>query len=120
MLTKLSSKITMLFVGFSVLLNLLKASLNLIPFIPFDFKYTDVHGKHVIVHMTAQEVCQLIHSYVDSSFMQKHQNFTSLIVLIDSKVAKNYEYHNADKSTETPPAAKATSHSYIGTNSTPL
>jgi hypothetical protein len=54
----------------------------------------------LVIDMTANEVAQLIHSYVDSSFMQKHQNFTSLIVLIDSKVAKNYEYHNADKSTE--------------------
>ena len=52
------------------------------------------------VEMTANEIAQLIHSYVDSSFMQKHQNFTSLIVLIDSKVSKSYKYHNTDKTTE--------------------
>ena len=52
------------------------------------------------VNMTANEIAQLIHSYVDSSFLQQHQNFTSLIVLIDSKISKSYTYHNADQSTE--------------------
>ena len=54
----------------------------------------------VSVTLTANEIAQMIHSYVDSSFLQNQQNFTSIIILIDSKVNKNYSYHNADKSTE--------------------
>ena len=54
----------------------------------------------ITVTMTAHEIAQLIHSYVDSSFLQDQQNFTSLIVLIESKMNKNYIFHNADKSTE--------------------
>ncbi len=45
--------------------------------------------------LTANEVAQLIHSYVDSSFLQEQQNFTSIIILIDSYVNKNFAYHNA-------------------------
>ena len=54
----------------------------------------------VTAELTANEIAQLIHSYVDSSFLQDQQNFTSLIVLIESKMNKNYIFHNADKSTE--------------------
>tara|TARA_Y100001973_G_scaffold27352_2_gene41309 strand:- start:824 stop:1564 length:741 start_codon:yes stop_codon:yes gene_type:complete len=51
--------------------------------------------KTVSVTLTANEVAQLIHSYVDSSFLQEQQNFTSIIILIDSYVNKNFAYHNA-------------------------
>ena len=51
-------------------------------------------GNITTVKLTANEVAQLIHSYVDSSFLQNHQNFTSIIILIDSNVDKNYTYHN--------------------------
>ena len=43
--------------------------------------------------MTANEIAQLIHSSVDSSFLQQHQNFSSLTILIPSRVNKNYQYH---------------------------
>jgi hypothetical protein len=49
----------------------------------------------ITVTMTSHEIAQLIHSYVDSSFVQKHQNFASLIVLIPSRVGKTYQYHDA-------------------------
>ena len=46
--------------------------------------------------MTAQEVVQLIHSYVDASFMQAHQNINKLNILIPSKVGPNWTYHDED------------------------
>mgnify|MGYP003111212354 CR=1 FL=1 len=49
----------------------------------------------ITVTMTAHEIAQLIHSYVDSSFVQKQQNIASLIVLIPSRVGKDYQYHDA-------------------------
>jgi hypothetical protein len=60
----------------------------------------DLGENTVSVTLTANEIAQMIHSYVDSSFLQNQQNFTSIIVLIDSKVNKNFAYHNADKTTE--------------------
>ena len=59
-----------------------------------DRTYTDGEGKHVIVNMTAHEICQLIHSYVDSSFMQFHQNLNNLLVLIPSRVGKDWLYRS--------------------------
>ena len=58
--------------------------------------YTDADGKWVRVTMTAQEICQLIHSYVDSSFMQPHQNLNKLIILIPSRVGPKWTYHDKD------------------------
>jgi hypothetical protein len=58
--------------------------------------YTDSDGKHTTVFMTAQEICQLIHSYVDSSFMQSHQNLNKLIILIPSRVGPKWTYHDKD------------------------
>tara|TARA_R100000152_G_C6764161_1_gene188710 strand:+ start:673 stop:1380 length:708 start_codon:yes stop_codon:yes gene_type:complete len=53
------------------------------------------------VYMTAHEIAQLIHSYVDSSFMQEHQNLNSLILLIPSRVDKDYNYHSGvDENTD--------------------
>ena len=63
-------------------------------------------GKVLTLKMTADEISQLIHSHVDSSFMQKNQSITSLIVLIPSKVNKNYQYHSTvdeDDAVETLP-----------------
>ena len=48
------------------------------------------------VNMTAHEVSQLIHSYVDSSFRQEQQNFVGMVILIPSKVDENYQYHTTD------------------------
>ena len=47
----------------------------------------------ITVRMTSDEVAQLIHASVDSSFAQKHQNFSSLTILIPSRVNKKYQYH---------------------------
>ena len=55
-------------------------------------KFTD-NSTVTTVTMCAHEVAQLLHSYVDSSFWQDHQNFNSLIVLIPTRVNKNWEYH---------------------------
>ena len=43
--------------------------------------------------MTAHEVAQLIHSYVDSSFLHEDQNLSKLIVLIPSRVDTDFEPH---------------------------
>jgi len=53
-------------------------------------------GSHVSVFMTAQEIAQLIHSYVDSSFMQAQQNLNRLIILIPSRVGPKFLYHDED------------------------
>jgi len=47
----------------------------------------------ITVTMTTQEITQLIHSYVDSSRFQRHQNLDELIILIPSRVDKSYQYH---------------------------
>ena len=43
--------------------------------------------------MSAQEISQLLHSYVDSSFLQDQQNMNELIVIYPSYVDKSWEYH---------------------------
>lgn len=48
----------------------------------------------VTVDMTAHEVAQLIHSYVDSSMIQRQQNLNELIILIPSYVSKYWLYHD--------------------------
>ena len=45
------------------------------------------------VSMTAFEIAQLIHSYVDSSGFQKHQSMNELIILMPSRVNFKYNYH---------------------------
>tara|TARA_R110002020_G_scaffold8699_1_gene35350 strand:+ start:262 stop:1068 length:807 start_codon:yes stop_codon:yes gene_type:complete len=58
----------------------------------------------ITVTMTPEEVAQLIHSSVDSSFVQQHQNFSSLTILIPSRVNRNYQYHtDASPEEETDP-----------------
>tara|TARA_Y100000593_G_C4319828_1_gene343152 strand:- start:3826 stop:4578 length:753 start_codon:yes stop_codon:yes gene_type:complete len=54
----------------------------------------DVSPKNPTVTMTAYEIAQLIHSYVDSSRFQKHQNMDELILLMPSRVDKKYQYHD--------------------------
>ena len=59
--------------------------------------FDDVEGTEPAnpsVTMTAFEVAQLIHSYVDSSRFQKHQNMDELIILIPSRVDHQFEYHD--------------------------
>jgi hypothetical protein len=53
------------------------------------------------VVMTAPEVAQLIHASVDSSFLQKHQNLTELVILYPTRVGDDYAYHTGV--TETTP-----------------
>jgi hypothetical protein len=54
-------------------------------------QYSKTNSKAVI--MTAPEVAQLIHASVDSSFAQKHQNLTELVILYPSRVGDDYDYH---------------------------
>ena len=44
-------------------------------------------------YLTAHEVSQLIHSYVDSSFAQSNQNPNRLLILIPSRVGEDWDYH---------------------------
>ena len=53
----------------------------------------------VVVSMTAFEVAQLLHSAVDSSFLQSHQTISQLVVLMPSRVNKHYRYHSGVTST---------------------
>jgi hypothetical protein len=54
-------------------------------------QYDKTTTKSVV--MTAPEVAQLIHASVDSSFAQKHQNLTELVILYPSRVGDDYAYH---------------------------
>ena len=54
---------------------------------------TDTEGKGLTRKMTAQEIAQLLHSYVDSSFLQDQQNLNEIIIVYPSYVNKNWEYH---------------------------
>ena len=52
-------------------------------------EFSQSNGFDVIdVEMTAQEVAQMIHSYVDSSIVQRQQNLNELIILYPSFVSK--------------------------------
>tara|TARA_B100001250_G_scaffold413103_1_gene446144 strand:+ start:2151 stop:2906 length:756 start_codon:yes stop_codon:yes gene_type:complete len=42
------------------------------------------------VKMSAHEIAQLIHSYVDSSFLHEDQNLSKLIILMPSRVDENF------------------------------
>ena len=65
-------------------------------------RFTNVETE-VSVHLTAFEVAQLMHSAVDSSFLQKHQNVSELVVLMPSRINKHYRYHSG--------VTESTSHS---------
>ncbi len=58
--------------------------------------FDDVEGTepaNPTVEMTAFEIAQLLHSYVDSSGFQKHQSMNELIILVPSRVNHQFEYH---------------------------
>ena len=51
--------------------------------------------KMISVKMTSFEIAQLIHSYVDSSTFQHQQSLNGLIILIPTRVGKDYQYYSA-------------------------
>lgn len=51
------------------------------------------------VKLTSYEVAQLIHSYVDSSFVHEDQNISKLIMLIPSRADNNFDYRNTTNET---------------------
>jgi len=53
------------------------------------------------VNLTAFEMAQLIHSYVDSSTFQDDQNFNKLIILGPSRVNHSFAYHGGDNALAT-------------------
>ena len=54
------------------------------------------HGAKIEnVRMTAHEIAQLLHSYIDSSFLHEDQNLSKLIILMPSRVDTNFEYRNS-------------------------
>ena len=64
-------------------------------------KIFDVNGTDTAkdIKMTSHEICQLIHSYVDSSVLQQDQNLNRLTILIPSRADADFAYHsgvNAD------------------------
>lgn len=58
------------------------------------------------VKLTSYEIAQLIHSYVDSSFVHEDQNISKLILLIPSRVDNDFRYRS---STSNPPTAEENS-----------
>jgi hypothetical protein len=73
-----------------------------------DTTYPEITDSNSVstVNMTAQEVAQLIHSYVDSSFLQRQQNFNELVILIPSYVNKHWTYHDGLTAAQTLETAK--------------
>ena len=64
-------------------------------------QFNDDNNTQKVVTMCSHEIAQLLHSYVDSSFMQDHQNFNSIIILTPTRVDKNWNYHNGYAGYET-------------------
>tara|TARA_R100001463_G_scaffold71880_3_gene125762 strand:- start:5568 stop:6599 length:1032 start_codon:yes stop_codon:yes gene_type:complete len=56
-------------------------------------EYPGKDGSEVARILTAQEIAQLLHSSLDSSFLQPYQNITNMAVLIPSRVGYDYNYH---------------------------
>ena len=56
-------------------------------------------GAEVTVKLTAHEIAQLLHSYVDSSFVHEDQNISKLIMLIPSRADNNFEYRKTSNDT---------------------
>lgn len=65
--------------------------------------YADEKGL-VKVTMTPHEIAQLLHSYVDSSAIQRNQNMNELLILYPSYVGRDFLYHRNDDWTNTPAA----------------
>jgi hypothetical protein len=62
-----------------------------------DTKTNYIVSNVATVTMTAHEVAQLMHSFVDSSALQTHQNLNELIILYPSFIGRDYLYHqNSD------------------------
>ena len=53
----------------------------------------------VTVKLTSYEIAQMLHSYVDSSFVHEDQNISKLIILMPSRADNNYEYRNTTNET---------------------
>ena len=49
-------------------------------------------GTQKEIKLTAYELAQLLHSYVDSSFLHEDQNVSKLIILIPSRADTNFDY----------------------------
>ena len=47
--------------------------------------------------MTSYEIAQLLHSYVDSSFLHEDQNLSKLIILMPSRVDDSFVYRLIDE-----------------------
>lgn len=56
------------------------------------------------IKLTSYEIAQLIHSYVDSSFIHQDQNISKLIMLIPSRADNNFDYRS---SASDPPTANS-------------
>jgi len=57
-------------------------------------------------YLTAHEIVQLIHSYVDSSFFQKNQNPNKLIILMPSRIDNDWDYYTSMDENTLPENAK--------------
>jgi len=57
-------------------------------------EYPGKDGSEVTRLFTPQEVAQLLHSALDSSFLQSYQNLTNMAVLVPSRVGYDYNYHS--------------------------
>ena len=51
-------------------------------------------GSQKEIKLTAYELAQLLHSYVDSSFLHEDQNVSKLIILIPSRADTNFDYRS--------------------------
>lgn len=54
------------------------------------------------VNMTSHEIAQLLHSYVDSSFLHEDQNLSKLIILMPSRVDTDFKYRDDSHATADP------------------
>jgi len=60
----------------------------------------NAEGEPKTVTLTPYEIAQLLHSYVDSSFLHEDQNISKLIILYPSKANANFDERNANVSTQ--------------------
>lgn len=51
------------------------------------------------ISLTSYEIAQLLHSYVDSSFVHEDQNISKLIMLIPSRADNDFEYRSVANDT---------------------
>jgi hypothetical protein len=48
-----------------------------------------------VITLTSYEIAQLLHSYVDSSFVHEDQNISKLIILMPSRADNNFDYRTS-------------------------